>query len=414
MLKYPVITLFALTAGFANITQGQQPKPKTQNPQTQTQRQTDEFIIKPGREDFKPIRNVSRTRVTGLTGSLSVASESGARIYLEQVGNTKFKLQGQIKASELQFIVNDLKPGLYRVSAELDGYKTARGTGSTQEVSIVANKVAQVDFKLLLITYNFTVETNVKTGEVRYSPVGRSNQMIAQLRNGRAVLRDLAPGKYNLEILPEELGYPPHKETVEVGDGNTSFKANLKRRVSEDTFTANWATLDDWNVPSSGWGVANEKLTAKKKGVGLPGSEALRHYTDFRLVCNVRMLNDVAASFALRAQEKPGGKLSYYLIQITGARADQPHVLRGFVVIDGVEKKLPSISYAAEQLPAGQFFRVIIDCVGNSISVKVTGDEIPLGELKDFDRQILIGAPGIAVRDNEEVEVEMFYITPKK
>lgn len=416
MSKHLIIILIALTAaGFANVAQAQKSKTQTPRQGSQTQRKTDEFIIPPSREGYKSISSGRKAIVSRLTGSLSVASESGATILLEQVGNKKFKLQGEIKPGDLQFIFNNLKPGVYRVSAELEGYKTARGTEPSQEVMIAANKVAQVDFKLTLITYNLTVETNVKSGEIRYALAGRTNQTVQQIRNGRAVLRDLVPGKYILEIDPAELGYQSHKETVEVGEGKTSLRAELKRNISVDTYSANWSTLDDWNVPS-GWEVVNEKLVAKRKGVGLPRSEAIRHYADFQLVCNVRMINDVAASFVLRAQEKPGGKLSYYLIQITGSKADQPHVLRGFVITDGVEKRLPtSITYSPEQLPAGQFFRVIIDCVGNSMSVKVLGgDEYPLGALKDFDRTFLIGAPGIAVRNNEEMEVEMFYVTPKK
>jgi hypothetical protein len=403
-----IISTVASIAGFSIIAQAQPPR-------TQKQRQTDDFIIKPpDREGYKTVSSGRRNQVTNLTGSLSIAAESDAIIYLERVGNQKFKLQGQVSPGEVQFIFNGLAPGRYRVSAELPGYKNADGDDKPREVEIKANLAQKVDFKLIPITYNLTVETNVKTGEVRYSAAGQSNQMVEEIKNGRALLSNLIPGKYELEISTTELGYQLHKETVEVGEGKTRFRAELKRRLSEETYTANWATLDEWKTPP-GWAVSNYLLMAKGKGVGLPRNELLRHYADFQLVCNVKMVNDVAASFVLRAQEKKDGKLSYYLIQITGSKSDQPHVLRGFVITDGVEKKLPtSITYSPEQLPAGQFFRVIIECVGNSIAVKVLGDEIPLGELKDFDRQFLIGAPGIAVRDNEEMEVEMFYVTPKK
>ncbi len=73
------------------------------------------------------------------------------------------------------------------------------------------------------------------------------------------------------------------------------------------------------------------------------------------------MINGVAASFVVHAVDKQ----NYYLIQITGPNADEPYVLRGFVVKKGVSQRLKRISIGeySTTLQPGKFFEVSITMV---------------------------------------------------
>ena len=125
------------------------------------------------------------------------------------------------------------------------------------------------------------------------------------------------------------------------------------------------------------------------------------------------MLNGIAASFAVRAVDGQ----NYYLIQITGAKADEAYVLRGFVVKNGVAQRFGSvipIDAFTGTLKQNQFFSVSMEATDNKFKVSVTdsetGDVLPLGTLEDPNRNFKIGAAGIAIRDNEQNEIERFVV----
>lgn len=149
------------------------------------------------------------------------------------------------------------------------------------------------------------------------------------------------------------------------------------------------------------------------RGVALPRDDSVRHFADFHLVSDVNMLNGVAASFAVRAQDSR----NYYLIQITGAKSDEQYVLRGFVVRNGVEQRFASaipIDAFAGTLKQNKFFTVSMEAIGNKFKVfvtdSVTGDVLPLGILEDPNRNFPIGAVGIGVRDTEQNEIVRFIV----
>lgn len=352
-------------------------------------------------------------KLTPTTGTLSVATESLTRIIVEplDVGRTPKRakplpLQGTVPGGEGVFIFNDLRPGRYTVRAALQGYKPA-----SKEVRIFANKSSPVTLNLEPITYDFNIETNVSRGEVRYVTNDESPR-VAPISNGRVVLAGLRPGKYDIVITSEEVGYQTRLATIEVGEGKTHFKADLKRLLSKETFSAAWINLESWEAPTT-WRVVSRRLSVNGRGVALPRDESYRHYADFQLSSDVRMINGVALSFALRALDTQ----NYYLVQLTGAQADEPYVLRGFLVKNGISQRLqPSIpidGFAAAIKP-NQFFNVSVTAIDNRFTVSIidseTGDVFPVGTLTDPNRYFTVGAVGIAARDGEQNEVGTFTV----
>lgn len=354
---------------------------------------------------------IKTVKVTPTTGTLSVATESLTNIFVEPLGGARTKrpartLKGTVSQGEGVFIFNDLRPGRYSVRAELSGYKP-----SSKTIEIKANKHSSVTLNLEPITYDINIETNVRRGEIRYESRDELARVIA-FDNGRIQLSDLRPGTYDIDIRSDEVGYQTLLATIEVGEGKTHFKADLKRQLSKETFSASWINLDGWEAPEA-WRVVSRKLSVNGRGVALPRDESYRHYADFQLSSDARMINGVALSFALRALNKQ----NYYLVQLTGAGADEPYVLRGFLVKNGVPQRLqqsiPIDGFAATIKP-NQFFNVSVTATDNRFKVSIvdseTGDVFPLGVLTDPNRNFTIGAVGIAAREGEQNEIGTFTV----
>jgi hypothetical protein len=355
------------------------------------------------------VRTVTITkvvRVTPTTGTLAVAAEPNATILVEPVSGGEGQ-EGTIPPDERIFIFNDLKPGRYRVAAELDGYQPAE-----KQVLVVSNKPSPVTLNLRPITYNVTINTNVASGEVRYVTKGEPPRF-AQIQSGKAVLPNLRAGKYDLDIRPGEVGYQTLLASMTL-PGKTSFDVELKKLLSTKSLFPAWTSLDDWDAPAE-WHVASRKLEVKGRGIAIPRDESYRYYADFQLISDVNMLNGVAASFVVHYVDTK----NYYLIQLTGAKADETYVLRGFAVVNGVSQRLGTIPIEgfAETMKPNQFFKVSIKMAGNNISVSIPdnqGEFLPLGVLTDPNKNFPIGAIGIAARDNEQNEIGRFIVcTPE-
>jgi hypothetical protein len=130
----------------------------------------------------------------------------------------------------------------------------------------------------------------------------------------------------------------------------------------------------------------------------------------------VKMVNGVAASFVVHAVDPQ----NYYLIQITGQKADEPYMLRGYIVRNGSAQRFGRtipISQFSETIKQGKFFQVILTMTGSEIVVKAqdseTGELLKLGILPDPSNSFRIGAVGIAARSNEQNEVSQFSICVK-
>lgn len=343
------------------------------------------------------------------SGSLVVVSAAGAMLTLDLIGGDDTR-EGKIPAGPSLYRFTDLKPGRYRIRAEMEGHAPAEGT-----VEIVARKTSDIMLNLRPITYQVTISANFSEGEVRYRRAKAPDEvpLVAQFKNGRAALPNLRAGEYEVDIRPREGSYETLLATIEVGNAKTEFPVELKRRLTEETFSEIWRRLDGWEAPA-GWGVNAGKLLIKGAGVALPRDENYRRYADFDLVSDVRMVNGVAVSFALRAQDQR----NYYLVQLTGAQSDEPYVLRGFVVKNGAVRPMqPSISIEAfAKILTGNFFTVAFKVVANRISVSIhdsqTGDEQSLGILTDRDRNFTAGAVGLAAQSHEQNEVARFIVKP--
>lgn len=343
------------------------------------------------------------------TGSLVVVSAAGAMLTLDLIGGDETR-EGKIPTGPSLYRFTDLKPGRYRIRAEMEGHAPAESA-----VVIVARKTSDVMLNLRPITYQVTISANFGEGEVRYRRANAPNQdpLVAPFNNGRAALPNLRAGEYEVDIRAREASFGTLLATIEVGNGKTEFPVELKRRRSDQTFSEIWRRLDGWEAPA-GWGVNANKLWIKGAGVALPRDENYRYYADFDLESDVKMVNGIAASFALRAQDRQ----NYYLVQLTGARADEPYVLRGFVVKNGERRPMqPSISIEAfAKSLTGNYFTVALNVVANRISVSIrdsqTGDELPLGVLIDRDRNFAIGAVGLAAQGQEQNEIARFIVKP--
>jgi hypothetical protein len=343
-------------------------------------------------------------------GSLSVVTEPGAMVYLDPPGNAE-GLEGRADADGL-FIFDRLRPGNYTVSAEINDKQFGE-----KPINIVKSKAESVSLKAPI--YNATVTTNINKGSVRYAsavitgneytPTGKT--IYVELNGGSAALTGLKPGRYIADVIPTDPGYEQEQISFTIPD-NLTIPVRLENRSSTGPFSDAFGNLDSWEAPA-GWRASSGILTASGQGIGLPRSKDYRFYKDFQLSSDVKMVNGVAASFVLRAKDAR----NYYLVQLTGANADEPYVLRGYIVRDGVSTQMggkASIIGFSSTLKTNQFFKVKMLMADNRVKVYVTdsqtGEELPLGILTDPNNIFPIGAPGLAVRDSEQNVIGNFIV----
>jgi len=372
-----------------------------------------EGSVAPTRKTTAPVKIITKyitKPVTPTTGRLFVAAEPNAVLLVEakNVRNAEAQ-QGTVPAGRRDFIFNDLKPGRYRVAGTLPGYHEAE-----TEIQIKANVSDSVTLNFEEILYTLTINTNIKTGEVRYGLEGQPLTRVATIQNQTGQLR-LPAGKYAFEIAPGEFGYKPRRDSFSLTK-DESLQFTLDRIVlSEKTLSPTWtsAELQGWEMPSAWQADAKRSLLVKGRGVGIPRDARNRYYKDFRLETNVKMTNGVAISFALRAQDAQ----NYYLFQLTGEKSDEPYVIRLLVVRSGVPQRIQAIPIsrsAAGAMTAGRFFNLSLKMVDYDITVQITdsqtGNPYTLGVLTDADHNFPVGAVGIAVRDNEESVIERFVV----
>lgn len=367
---------------------------------------------RPVRLGAAPVKTVYKTTVkviTPTTGSLSVSAEAGANLLVEPLNNRRAEGQeGTVPSGEHIFIFNDLKPGRYRVAGELSKHHPKETV-----VEIKANKNHAVSLEFAPVVYSIAINTNVATGDVRYAPEGEPLSRVAAMLSGKVRLI-LAEGKYTVAVSTTEFGYETMRQTI-VADKDKVVDIELKRiALSTLTLAPSWtkADLQEWEVPA-GWQDLKKTLVVKGAGVALPRQRGFRFYKDFRLTSTAKMSNSVAVSFALRAQDSR----NYYLLQVTGSASDDPHVLRLFLINDGVARRIMGIPIpksAAAPMDAGQFFTISVKMIDFDITVEIidsqTGASYPLGTLTDPEHSLAVGAVGIAARDNEESVIGTFVV----
>jgi hypothetical protein len=357
------------------------------------------------------------------TGTLFVAALPNATIRLEPVKGGE-ALEGIVPPVEKAFIFSALRPGAYRVAAALDGHKPAE-----QRIQIIAKKNKAVTLDLQPILYSVRITTNVVSGEVRYAPVAAYVESgekkyrptgvtrVVPIDARTALLSGLTKGNYGVDIRASEPSYEDRLVSITVPDDSNkeeiSLEVSLKNARSTEGFSL---TSNPWNLPN-GWRIASSVLSTNGKGIAVPRDELYRHYTDFQLISDAKMLNGVGVSFVLRAS---ANLENYYLIQLTGANAEEPFWLKGYVVTNDARELLQSlpINHLSSTLKSNQSFRVSIKMKANQMDVGIidgeTGKYFPLGGLVDPNRRFPIGAVGIHGDAREQNQFGSFIVcTPE-
>lgn len=368
----------------------------------------------PARRTTAPVRTVIRTvveRVTPTTGSLSVAAEANATILVEPIRvKSALGQQGLVPAGERIFVFVDLKPGRYRVAGTLPGHEPVE-----TEVVIAANKSQATTLNFRPVLYSVLISTNVNTGELKYAREGQPLSSVLPIQN-KTVRLELPAGNYQVEITAEEFGYEALSKSFSLTKDQTVLDLPLRRiALTTDTLSPTWtnAELKTWDMPAAWLPDPRKNLMVKGAGVALPREEGYRYYKDFRLSSSARMTNGVALSFALRARDSK----NYYLLELTGAKSDEPNTVRLFVVKNGVAQRIRAIpipSAGAKAMGPGQFFAISVKMIDYAITVEIedseTGAPYPLGVLTDPARNFAVGAVGIAGNSGAENVIGRFVV----
>ena len=356
----------------------------------------------------RPYERTVRVPVLPKTGELLVVAESGASLRLEYLKNDRVvkEYQGDgytIGSGERSILFKNLPPGQYRVAANLDGYRPA----TSSPVTVKAGSPEKVELNLEQITYNVSIRLNAASGTLRYAKGGEVSRSVS-FQNNSAVLSGLTGGDYTIKIIPDDPSYMPKDTNLRVSsDNQVSFDLD---HLESRAFLG--ASASDWALPS-GWTFSSGKMVVRGSGMALPSDASYSHYTNFQLSTDVRMINGIAASFAVHVVNPQ----NYCLVQITGPNADEPYVLRGFIVKNGVAQRfgrtIPTSQFS-ETLKPGKFFQVVLAMQGGDITVKVhdseTGDLLKLGILPDPSQTFRVGAVGIVARESEQNEFSAFNI----
>lgn len=374
----------------------------------------DSRSIRPAKRELQ----VVTVRVTPDSADLTVVTEPGARIQVVPALRGKTEEQ-KVPDDKRGVIFEGLRPGSYRVTAQLDGYKSVDNKDGLAEagVKLARSKPAMIHLPLEPITYEITINFNISAGEVKYQVKNArgSERRTKALENGRVVLSDLLPGAYDLEVDPENnlenRGYQPLRTTIEVSADKT---LNLELERIETTREFSWTSRDDWTAPD-GWSVSSGKLIVNDNGLAIPRETGFHNYVDFKLTSDVNMANGMAASFALRLKDAQ----DYYLIQLTGEKAEEPYLLRAYIVERGVAQPLGtarSVKGFAPVLKENHLFTVEITVKDNKIEVALpdpeTGDPAPVGIFTDENRTFRKGAVGVVAGKGEQSEIGRFIVCP--
>src|SRR5437588_596784 len=165
----------------------------------------------PGTKNIKSDPSKSRIpRVTLKTGALTVVAEPNAAVTLTFLGRPGIKKQETVASDEKAVSFESLRPGRYRVRAELQEYHP-----DERDFDVKANRMEEVTLNLVPITYDVTLDLNAPTGRVMYSKGNEPSTIIA-FSDKRAVLHALRPGTYKLELWPDDVSYLRRSTTIEV------------------------------------------------------------------------------------------------------------------------------------------------------------------------------------------------------
>jgi hypothetical protein len=348
------------------------------------------------------------------TTDLIVTTRPGALVQLEPL-NPRARAIPPKTADEQGFVVfEDLKTNKFKITASLSGFETVE----QDDVEVPPQEIGTIALDLERVNSNLTIQTNIREGEVRYAraefkgrtadgriqTVETGGYCIEPIRNGRAVIKELEKGYYNIDIRPgfSEIAFEQVKTAVNVSDEDQSYKINLESKISTAEFSP--STSQDWALPT-GWKVERGLRNEKLPGIALPSNVAYQNYTNFELKSNVRLLDGGTIGFVLRADKEAK---NYYLVEISGASAADRNTVKGYIVKDSRREQVFSLPIPRASLISPQkSFRVIVrglnaedaqkpNLLKLSIEDTETAEVFELGNIEDRDKNFRKGAIGVA------------------
>lgn len=395
-------------------------------------------LVDPSRRSSAPVRmratvitkvvpKIVRERVK--ISSIGVTTEPGAKVVLQPgVATAKNKAREKIAdaAGAVQF--EDVSPGTYKLQASKEGFETAEADAVT--VKLQESSLVPLDLKP--ITYRLKIETNLTGGEVFYARrdeknMGASGSIAADRlgnycvvkigRNGGAEVSDLKTGYYFIDIRPgpESPEFDEIHRAVTVPDeidsiGGAPVKIDLEKKVSTEAFTTAWVPAD-WEMPAP-WRLDNGLKVKNSDGIALPRNERYRHYLNFEMIANVRLLDSGTVGFVLRAQDPK----NYYLLQLSAVKAQDPDTASLYLIKNGVSQLINSATTAAfsKTLTSNNGFRIIIKGERSDFTIWIedsdTGKTHAVGRLSDQYDSFKKGAIGIAALAKSDFVVNYFAV----
>lgn len=362
---------------------------------------------------FEPVHKATPAPVGPLppaaptSGTLSVVSEPGAQITIEPLFGDRTQVrQGTIPQSGQPLYTSAPLPfGRYRITATREGY-----LGETKEEELAPGKVNPVVLTLKEATYTLTVKANVTSGSVRIGSKGGPT-FVYPLQDGRVVAAGLRRGEYNVEISPDDGAFKAASEPVTVNE-DLEHKFTLVRTLRDQPLDAEFTMPGQWRLPP-GWR-ATPALEVNGEGRAMLREEAGR-FADFELSSNVELAGGTSVSFIVRAVDEQ----NYYLVQLSGPRADTPNMLSLYLVKNGQKpRSLYDISLRGYKLTdqfifdmkvsGGQFNFFIDDNSYNNI-----GKPIGLGLVgQHADGTFSAGSMGIAAGPGDKAKIFQYLVCP--
>lgn len=393
----------------------------------ETAKKTPRSQAQTARVIYTPVYKTIETKPTGL----AVTTLPEADVSLESTGPGKISKESKKADKQGILTFEKLRPGRYKLSTSLKGYQPEES-----EITIVAQKILTIPILLKQITFDFSIQTNIEKGEVKFAPVEvigqnpdgtlkvqtKGEYCIVPIINRIATIKGLPEGSYNIDVRSAEPEYQPELAVIEIpedipevkpGDPNKNkpFSVNLENKLSTETFNQ-ILTRDAWTLPGT-WKVDTKGLKADGLGIALPKNNNYRFYKDFELQSTVRLMDNTSIGFVVRAEDDE----NYYLIRLTGSASAEPYRISGFMVKKGIPERVMEnpIPFLAKTIGDQNYFGVIIKGQGNKFEVVVedskTGNKYPLGNVIFQNNNFPIGAVGVgAVREKSSFEVGLFTV----
>jgi len=218
-------------------------------------------------------------------------------------------------------------------------------------------------------------------------------------------------------ISAELLGYQPWSKKEMLAPGPRTIKVTLDPITTSTGFSDYFASLSQWNAPSS-WKIIsdgrNNKLEVAGEQIGAPSDKT---YRDFRAVFTIWLKDGKGATWAVRVDKE--GR-NYYLFHLAGPNSTThtPKRFYTYVVKDGaapveVDTPIPVLVDLNQKDPYTIKIEVTDHAVAHFITLEPSGDETTLGAWTDTSAtkdKFLFGSFGFRSLSGEVFTVDDLHI----